>query len=198
MIATLRGILTAKSPGEAIVEAGGIGYRVAVPVLVSDRLPDIGAEVFLYTEMVVREDSQTLYGFMDAKTRSLFCRLVKVSGVGAKTALAMLSAMPVGEFLAALASGDAARLSATPGIGIKTAQRLIVEFRGSALLDDASTNTARSDTSQALAALGYKKPEITRALSALQKLHQNLDTMPPAEQIKAALKILAKRGGESL
>ncbi|MGI9337382.1 MAG: Holliday junction branch migration protein RuvA [Gammaproteobacteria bacterium] len=198
MIATLRGILAEKSPGEAIVEAGGIGYRVAAPVLVTDRLPEVGAEVFLYTEMVVREDSQTLYGFLDGKTRALFCRLVKVSGVGAKTALAMLSVMPVGEFLSALASGDAARLSATPGIGAKTAQRLIIEFRGSVLLSDIPANAANSDTSQALAALGYKKPEIARALSALHKQYDNADEMPPAEQIKAALKILAKRGGESL
>lgn len=195
MIATLRGILAGKSPGEAVIEIGGIGYRVATPVLVTDRLPQKGEEVFLYTEMIVREDSQTLYGFLDEKTRALFCRLVKVSGIGAKTALAMLGAMPVGEFLSALASGDATRLSATPGIGAKTAQRLIVEFRGSALLADASGGSAHADTSQALAALGYKKPEITRALSALGKMHDNAAEMPPAEQIKAALKILAKRGG---
>lgn len=198
MIATLRGILADKSPGEAVVEVGGVGYRIAAPVLVTDRLPEVGGEVFLYTEMIVREDSQTLYGFLDGKTREVFCRLVKVSGIGAKTALAMLGAMPVGELLSALASGDAARLAATPGIGKKTAERLIVEFRGSLLLQDTPAISASSDTSQALAALGYKKPEIARALSALRKQYADADNMPPAEQIKAALKILAKRGGESL
>ena len=195
MIATLRGILAAKTPGEAIVETGGVGYRVAVPVSVSDRLPQKGAEVFLLTELIVREDSQTLYGFLDDKTRTLFCRLVKVSGIGAKTALAMLSAMPTGEFLTALANGDAARLSSTPGIGTKTAQRLIVEFRGSALLADAAGETSHGDVAQALAALGYKKPEIARAFAAMRALDDKVESLPTAQQIKAALKILAKRGG---
>ena len=190
MITSLRGILAAKSPGAAVVEVGGVGYRIAAPLTVTDKLPEVGAEVFLLTEFVVREDSQTLYGFLDERTRELFCRLTKVSGVGAKTALAMLGAMDTGELISALINGDSARLSSAPGIGAKTAERLIVEFRGSALSAD-SPGDEQGEAAQALAALGYKKAEIARALSALRKGGEEFDDV--SAQVKAALVILARK-----
>ncbi len=191
MIATLRGLLTAKAPGTVVVEAGGVGYRVCAPLTVTDRLPATGAEVFLLTELIVREDSQTLYGFLDERSRALFCRLMRVSGIGAKTALAMLSAMDADAMLSAIAKGDTVLLSSAPGIGEKTAQRLIVELRGEALSLGADVGGEQSDAAQALAALGYKKPEIQRALAAMRKSGEEYPT--PAEEIRAALKILAKR-----
>ena len=191
MITSLRGILAAKSPGAAVVEVGGVGYRIAAPLTVTDKLPEVGAEVFLLTEFVVREDSQTLYGFLDERTRELFCRLTKVSGVGAKTALAMLGAMDTGELISALINGDSARLSSAPGIGAKTAERLIVEFRGSALSAEATDGNQQGEAAQALAALGYKKAEIAGALSALRKSGEEFDDV--SAQVKAALQILAKK-----
>lgn len=171
MIAFLRGRLVAKTPSSAIIECGGIGYEASAPLTTIEQLPPIGEEVFLLTDFVVRAESQTLYGFLRDREREIFRRLIKVSGVGAKTALALMSALRAEELLAALSEGDVARISRAPGIGKKTAERIIIDFRGSPLLQmadgAAGMVSGDRDVAQALAGLGYKKPEIERALAAI-------------------------------
>ena len=192
MIGSLRGRLIWKTAAQAAVECGGVGYEVAVAPSVSERLPAAGAEVFLLTEMIVREDAQLLFGFLEARERELFRRLLKVSGIGAKTALAMM-AMGVGELIQALSAEDAGRLARAPGVGRKTAERLIVEFRGSEwLLESAGAGGGKSgenaEAEQALAALGYRKKEIADALAALPKAETGV-----AEKVRAALRVLSGR-----
>ena len=188
MIASLNGYMAAKSAASVVLEINGIGYEVAIPLTVMDKLPTIGEKVFLLIEFVVREESQTLYGFLDETTRALFRRLIKISGIGAKTALAMMSTMTAKELLSALANEDHARLSGTPGIGKKTAERLIIEFRGSALLSSSGADFGvirDDDVEQALTSLGYKKDEIKRALTAMP------DATDTAVKVRAALRFLA-------
>lgn len=191
MICSLRGRLAGKTAGRAVVECGGVGYDVQAPLTVIERLPEVGEEVFLLTEFVVRETGQALYGFLTERERLLFVQLMKTSGVGAKTVLAMMSAMTVDELVAALSSDDAARLALAPGIGKKTAERLIVDFRGSALLVAAASAAPAVDgeVEQALAALGYKKAEIKKALSRF-----GADAGEgTAERVRTALRILSGR-----
>ncbi|WOV91115.1 MAG: Holliday junction branch migration protein RuvA [Candidatus Zeuxoniibacter abyssi] len=189
MIASLNGYMAAKSAASVVLEINGIGYEVAIPLTVMDKLPTIGEKVFLLIEFVVREESQTLYGFLDETTRALFRRLIKISGIGAKTALAMMSTMTAKELLSALANEDHARLSGTPGIGKKTAERLIIEFRGNALLSSSGADFGvirDDDVEQALTSLGYKKAEIKRALTAMPP-----DATDTAVKVRAALRFLA-------
>ncbi len=192
MISFLRGKLAAKSATSVVVECGGVGYEAFAPLTTIEKLPAPGANVFLLTDFVVRQESQALYGFCEEREREIFRRLIKVSGVGAKTALALMSALPAEDLLSAIAAGDAVRVSCAPGIGKKTAERIIVDFRGSPLLHlpaAATTAAANSDrdVEQGLAGLGYKKAEIARAISAL----------PPeagedaAARLRAALQILS-------
>lgn len=194
MIASLRGRLIARTAAHVEVECGGVGYEVSVTPSVSERLGgELGSEVFLLTEFIVREDAQLLFGFLEGRERELFRRLLKVSGIGAKTALAMM-ALGVEELLTALGSEDVGRLSRAPGVGRKTAERLIVEFRGSPLLlESASAGGGRSgedaEAEQALAALGYRRKEIAEALAKLPK-----EDMGVAEKVRAALRALSGRG----
>lgn len=192
MITSLRGRLVVKTAAQAVVECGGVGYETAVTPAVAERLPEPGAEVFLLTEMIVRDDAHLLFGFLEARERELFRRLLKVSGIGAKTALGML-ALGGGELLEALSAEDAGRLSRAPGVGRKTAERLIVEFRGSEwLLEAAGAGGGRTgedaEAEQALAALGYRKKEIADALAALPK-----EEMGVSEKVRAALRVLSGR-----
>ena len=129
MIGSIRGILRASRPPIALVECGGVGYEILAPMLVHARLAAIGEEVFLHTEMVVREDSQTLYGFGDRSERELFRRLIRISGVGAKMTLGMMNEMPAADIISALKNGDKDSLTRLPGIGRKTAERLVVELK---------------------------------------------------------------------
>ena len=193
MIGFLRGRLAAKSASAAVVECGGVGYEVLSPLTTLERLPATGEEVFLLTEMLVRAESQTLYGFLEDRDRDIFRRLIKTGGVGAKTALALMSALSSDELLRALADGDSAVVSRAPGIGAKTAERIIVDFRGSPLLLRTSANAlsnADRDVEQALAGLGYKKAEIAKALSALPAAKEEEDT---AARLRMALQILSGR-----
>ena len=192
VIGSLRGKLLARTAAQVVVECGGVGYEVSVPPPVSERLPDAGSEVFLLTEFIAREDSQTLFGFLEHRERELFRRLIKVSGVGAKTALAMM-ATGADELLSALVSEDVARLSRAPGVGRKTAERIIVDFRGSPLLLESAgggsiPTGANAEVEQALAALGYRKKEIADALSSLPK-----DEVGVSAKVRAALRILSGR-----
>jgi Holliday junction DNA helicase RuvA len=171
MIGQLRGILLEKHAPTLVVEAGGIGYELQVPMTSFYQLPSIGKEVTLYTHLVVREDAQSLYGFVRKQERSLFRSLIKVNGVGPKLALTILSGVEADSFVKCVMDNDIASLVRLPGIGKKTAQRLLIEMRDplkgwdTESCDTSVTgNTAINDAISALIALGYKQQEAHRAV----------------------------------
>lgn len=174
MIASLRGRLTFKQPPDVIIECTGVGYDVETPMSTFFELPDIGADVFLFTHLVVREDAQILYGFLTDQERKLFRSVLRVRGIGAKIALAILSAMSVADFHRYIEYEDAASLAKIPGIGKKTAERLIIEMRDRI---DRSVSGAPARTPQAqgpkaeavdaLVALGYKPAEVSKLVAKL-------------------------------
>lgn len=175
MIGSLRGRLAHKEPPQIILECGGVGYEIETPMSTFLDLPDIGTEVFLHTHLVVREDAQTLYGFSSEQEKSLFRTLLKVSGVGAKMGLAILSGMTVSDFKRCVEYEDSAMLVKIPGVGKKTADRLIVEMRdridktlavGSARAS-ALRSDPRNEAFDALISLGYRANEINRLLGKL-------------------------------
>ena len=129
MIGRIRGILVDKQPPDILVEVGGVGYELQVPMTTLFQLPGLGSEVSLLTHFVVREDAQLLYGFIDERDRHLFRQLIKVSGVGPKLALTILSGMDAGSFARCVQRDDISSLVALPGVGKKTAERLLVEMR---------------------------------------------------------------------
>ena len=176
MIASLSGILLVKQPDHTIVDVGGVGYEVLVSGRTYDKLPSTGDEVFLYIYTSVREDAITLYGFSKLSDRSLFRTLIKVNGVGAKLALTILSGMDAGNFAACVQAGDTAALVKLPGVGKKTAERLVVEMRdrladwdvpqgvpsGSAPASKPDVANPVEEAVSALIALGYKPQEASR------------------------------------
>ncbi len=175
MIGSLRGRIARKQPPQIILECGGVGYEIETPMSTFLELPETGTEIFLHTHLVVREDSQTLFGFSSEQEKSLFRSLLKISGVGAKMGLAILSGMSVNDFQRCVEYEDSARLVKIPGVGKKTAERLIIEMRDridvtSAELT-AGTSTARSDPRNeafdALLSLGYRSNEINHLLAKL-------------------------------
>ena len=182
MIGRLRGLLIEKRPPRLLVECAGVGYDVEAPMTTIWALPELNQEVVLHTHLLVREDAHSLYAFATLAERELFQALLKVSGVGAKMALAVLSGMQVDEFALAVQRGDATRLTTLPGIGKKTAERLIVEMRdrvadwasGGAVVLPAGTlaptpaTDAVADAVSALIALGYKPQEASRLVSAVE------------------------------
>ncbi len=176
MIGSLRGRLAGKVPPHLVVECGGVGYELEAPMSTFFGLPDAGAEVFLHTHLVVREDAHVLYGFSTVEERALFRSLLKVSGVGAKIALGVLSAMSVRDFARCVRQEDVAMLTKIPGIGRKTAERLIIEMRdrldrgGPALtvVGRAVASDARAEAFDALIALGYKPSEVQRLLGKIE------------------------------
>jgi len=175
MIGSLRGRLARKEPPQIILECGGVGYEIETPMSTFLDLPDIGTEVFLHTHLVVREDAQTLYGFSSEQEKSLFRTLLKVSGVGAKMGLAILSGMTVSDFKRCVEYEDSAMLVKIPGVGKKTADRLIVEMRDridkTLAVGSATASALRSDPRNeafdALISLGYRANEINRLLGKL-------------------------------
>jgi Holliday junction DNA helicase RuvA len=176
MIGSLRGRLAHKQPPQIILECGGVGYEIETPMSTFLALPGIGSELFLYTHLVVREDAQTLFGFSTEEEKSLFRSLLKVSGVGAKMGLAILSGMSVTDFQRCVQYEDTAMLVKIPGVGKKTAERLIIEMRDridSTAAESGSdkSRTARSDPRNeafdALISLGYRTNEINRLLGRL-------------------------------
>jgi len=189
MIGRLSGTLAEKSPPMVLVDVHGVGYEVDVPMSTFYNLPAIGEPVVLLTHFVVREDAQVLFGFGTAAERATFRELVKISGVGPRTALSILSGLSVGELAGAVTRQDAARLVKVPGIGKKTAERLLLELKGklgpelgapaAVALDD-----AQADIAQALQALGYSERDAQAALKALPK------GVGVSEGIKLALKAL--------
>ena len=165
MIGRLRGVVIEKQPPEVLLEVGGVGYEVHMPMSCFYDLPEIGKEAVIHTHFVVREDAQLLYGFNHKQERALFRELIKTNGVGPKLALAILSGMTTDDLAVAVASEDIKRLSAVPGIGKKTAERLVLELRGKLAtgsnltapggLAFAATPAEKGDIVNALLALGY-------------------------------------------
>jgi Holliday junction DNA helicase RuvA len=189
VIGRLSGVLLAKQPPQVLVDVQGVGYEVDVPMSSFFNLPGIGQPVVLLTHFVVREDAQLLYGFLTDGERSTFRELVKISGVGPRTALAILSGLSVAELSLAVSQQDSARLVKVPGIGKKTAERLLLELKGKLgpplpAAGSGAASAQHSDIAQALLALGYNEREAQSALKAL----------PPevgvSEGIKLALKTL--------
>lgn len=195
MIGSLSGVLRSKQAPWLVVDVGGVGYEVEVPMSTYFALPVVGDPLTLITHLVVREDAQLLYGFATEDERRLFRRLIKVSGVGARVALAILSGISVEGFARCVQFEDAASLIKVPGIGKKTADRLIVEMRdGIELITSTSRSHASSaagripasaeqEASSALIALGYKAPEVGRLLRAL-----DTESLSPEEIIRQALR----------
>ena len=176
MIGSLRGQIVYRQAPQVVVECGGVGYEVETPMSTFLELPAVGEQVFIHTHLVVREDAQSLYGFATERERQLFRTLLKISGVGAKLALAILSGMPVQNFERCVKLEDSATLVKIPGVGKKTAERLIVEMRDK--IDDVPGDVtampgveievdARSEAMDALVALGYKPAEINRLLAKI-------------------------------
>ncbi len=190
MIGRITGTLLEKTPPVVCIDVGGVGYEIDVPMSTLYDLPDNGAKVTLYTHLAVREDAHTLYGFLSASERSAFRALIKVTGIGARTALSVLSGMSVDELASAITQQETARLTRVPGIGKKTAERLLLELRGKLgadLAHKAGTPSAgRDDILNALLSLGYSNSE---SQAALKSLPEGIDV---AEGIRQALKSLAR------
>ncbi|HLK34628.1 MAG TPA: Holliday junction branch migration protein RuvA [Terriglobales bacterium] len=170
MIAHLRGRLIAKHPNQAIVEAGGVGYDVNISVPTFSELPAVGADVSFHVHTHVREDSIALFGFLRPAEKQLFERLISVSGIGPKLAITILSGMPAEEMVAAIKGNDVARLTRIPGIGKKTAERMVLELRDklqefTAAPMAAPTSPVEEDVLSALLNLGYQRPAAERALA---------------------------------
>ena len=192
MIGRLAGLLAEKNPPQILIDCQGVGYEVWVPMSSFYQLPALGERLTLLTHFVVREDAQLLYGFVTEAERAAFRELIRVSGIGPRMALAVLSGMSVTELAQAVAAQDGARLTKVPGIGKKTAERLLLELKGrlgpdlSAPGAAAPVSDSQGDIQQALLALGYNDKEAAAALKAL----------PPdvgvSEGIRLALKALAK------
>ena len=190
MIGKLTGTLLEKNPPEVLLDCHGVGYEVYVPMSTFYNLPALGERVSLLTQFIVREDAQLLYGFATAPERQAFRELIKISGVGPRTALSVLSGMGVADLAQAISLQEAGRLVKVPGIGKKTAERLLLELKGKlgdALAAPATVaNNTQADILQALLALGYSDRE---AAAALKNLPPDVGV---SEGIKLALKALAR------
>ena len=204
MIGHVRGVLVEKQPPVLVVETNGIGYEIEASMQTFYKLPALGENVKVYTHFVVREDAQLLFGFFDKKERTLFRTLIKANGVGPKLAIAILSGMSTSEFAACVLREDAVTLTKIPGVGKKTAERLVVEFKdkvamlgldepadfeltGSELPSAAeSVNGYIEDAQSALIALGYKPVMASKAVSAAQKQLKNINSSE--ELIRVSLK----------
>ena len=187
MIGRLSGKLLAKNPPQLLLEVAGVGYEIDVPMSTFYNLPATGEAVTLHTHLVVREDAHVLYGFASLEERSAFRKLIRISGIGARTALSVLSGLSVADLAQAVTLQDTARLTKVPGIGKKTAERLLLELKGK--LAEIETKPAAGSSSEvlhALVGLGYSEKE---ALAAVKGLPAGLAL---TEGIRAALKALAK------
>jgi Holliday junction DNA helicase RuvA len=194
LIGRISGLLAEKNPPQILVDVQGVGYEIGVPMSTFYNLPNVGEKVVLLTEFIVREDGQFLYGFLTGDERMTFRQLLKISGVGARTALAVLSGMSVADLVSAVARQEVGRLTKVPGIGKKTAERLLLELKdklptaagmalasGTVYVPDAS-----SDILNALMALGYNERE---AASAMKTLPEDVTV---SDGIRQALKLLGK------
>lgn len=192
MIGRLHGKLLEKAPPQILVDVAGVGYEVDVPMSTFCNLPDLGQEITLLTHFVVREDALLLYGFATASERQTFRALIKISGIGPRIALAILSGMSADDLALAVEEGNLGLLTRIPGIGKKTAERLILELKGKLVVTHANSaiqttaDAAHNDIISALIALGYSERE---AVSAVKKLPADVGV---SEGIRQALKALAR------
>ena len=191
MIGKLTGTLLEKNPPEVLVDCAGVGYEVQVPMGTFYNLPAVGERVSLLTQFIVREDAQLLYGFASAPERAAFRQLIKISGVGPRMALGILSGMGVEDLAQAITLQEVGRLVKVPGIGKKTAERLLLELKGKLGADMGSaphqaSSAAQADILQALLALGYSDKDAAAALKALPA------DVGVSDGIKLALRALAK------
>ena len=190
MIGRLTGQLAEKNPPEILVDCHGVGYEVLVPMSTFYNLPGLGEKISLFTHFIVREDAQLLYGFGSTAERAAFRQLIKITGIGPRMALSVLSGMSVQDLSQAVTLQEAGRIIKVPGIGKKTAERLLLELKGK-LGPDIGVHVnlasdAQSDILQALVALGYSDKDAALALKALPK------DVGVSEGIKLALRALAK------
>jgi Holliday junction DNA helicase RuvA len=190
MIGRLTGILLEKNPPQIVLDVQGVGYEVDVPMSTFYNLPAVGERVSLSTHLAIREDGHFLYGFLKEEERAAFRQLLKISGVGARIALAVLSGLSVGDLAQAVVMQEAGRLTKIPGIGKKTAERLLLELRDKLPKSGMLTNTAppdgASDILHALLALGYNDKE---ASAALRQLAPGVSV---SDGIRQALRLLSK------
>ena len=191
MIARLNGTLIEKSPPQVIVDCNGVGYEVEVPMSTFYNLPEIGNKIQLLIHFVVREDAQLLYGFGSEQEKSTFKQLLKVNGIGAKSALSILSGVSIDDLVEAVSRQEVGMLTRVPGIGKKTAERLLLELKDKFAVTGSATTTslpksASYDVLKALIALGYNEREAGAAVKLLPK------EVTVAEGIKQALKSLSK------
>lgn len=192
MIGKLTGILLEKNPPEVLVDCHGVGYEVQVPMSTFYNLPDLGHQVGLLIQFIVREDAQLLYGFGTAAERTVFRELIKVTGVGPRMALGILSGLGVADLAQAITQQEIGRLVKVPGIGKKTAERLLLELKGKLGADMGglphhhAISAAQADILQALLALGYNDKEAAAALKALPA------DVGVSDGIKLALKALGR------
>jgi len=201
MIGFLRGKLIAKQPPQLVMDVGGVGYELDAPMSTFYNLPAVGSELSLFTHLVVREDAHILFGFGSDRERRMFRELLRVSGVGPKLALGLLSGISVDSFLLCIEAADADTLVKIPGVGRKTAERLIVEMRdrakafgeisfavtGAGGVQHTGANGAQAEAFGALVALGYKPVEITRLLKSVDTTVTTTE-----ELIRHALKAATK------
>jgi Holliday junction DNA helicase RuvA len=190
MIGRIVGTLVARHPPQILVQVQGVGYEIDVPMSTFYNLPATGGEVTLHTHLVVREDAHQLFGFATEQERQVFRQLIRISGVGARTALAVLSGLSVSELQRAVVEQDGGRLTKIPGIGKKTAERLLLELRDKldlpAAVMPATSGERASDIGNALLALGYNDREVAWATRQLPA------DIAVAEGIRQALKLLSK------
>lgn len=188
MIGRIAGILLDKTPPRLLVDCAGIGYEIDVPMSTFYHLPETGQPIVLLTQLIVREDAHLLYGFNKADEREAFRALLKVAGIGTRTALAILSGMQVADLAQAINQQDSARLVKIPGIGKKTAERLLLELKGKlgSQVPTTPTHYEQSDILSALVALGYSEKEAHTALKQIPR------STSVSDGIRLALKALVK------
>jgi Holliday junction DNA helicase RuvA len=199
MIAHLRGKLLAKHPNQAIVETGGVGYDVTISVPTFSDLPGVGGDVALHIHTHVREDIIALYGFLRSAEKRLFEKLITVSGIGPKLAITILSGMAADEMINAIRDNDIARLTRIPGIGRKTAERMVLELRDKLTAEKPGEIAAapalspiEEDVLSALVNLGYQRAAAEKALAAVAKNGKNIKTGPFDALFREALAVLSK------
>lgn len=205
MIDFIKGTLAEKSVGYVTVEACGVGYEIIIPLSTLDKLPSVNGDVKLFTHHHVREDAQKLYGFIAKQERELFRQMIGVSSIGPKTAISILSKLSVDELIRFITLGDASRLTKIPGIGAKTAERLIVELRGKLKITSApavepsgkssgapavSEDGSRQEAIEALISLGYNEKQVTRAIERVTQSRGEPVEYGVEEWIKKALQVI--------
>lgn len=192
MIGRLSGTLIEKTPPLVLIDCNGVGYECEVPMSTFYNLPALGEKVVMLTHFVVREDAQLLYGFGTSQERATFRQLLKVNGIGAKSALSILSGLSIDDLVQAVALQEPSMLTRVPGVGKKTAERLLLELKdkftldGVAAMNEHQTKSATSDVLNALLALGYNEREAVAAVKLLDK------EISVTDGIKQALKLLSK------